>query len=252
MLGILKAMGTTLAHLPQRKITVQYPEEREQLPERSRGLFQVVTDPASGEPRCRACTLCETNCPVQVIRVDYTSAHALPAVDDARITRVREASQPRPDLAPLTAIVERWCGSGAGLGAALSETQAAYGYLPRAVLQRLALETGVPLAEVYSQATSCDRLHLAPRGRFVLTVCHGTGCHLAGADLVTAALADELGTEVGDTTADGIFTLESAGCVGACAEAPVVVVCDKVHGGMTPDKARGLVAELRRSVEVST
>ncbi len=53
MLGILKAMRTTLGHLPQRKITVQYPEQREQLPERSRGLFRVVIDPATDEPRCR-------------------------------------------------------------------------------------------------------------------------------------------------------------------------------------------------------
>ena len=67
-------MRTTLGHLPQRKITVQYPEQREQLPERSRGLFRVVVDPATGEPRCRSCTLCETNCPVQVIRVNYHSA----------------------------------------------------------------------------------------------------------------------------------------------------------------------------------
>ena len=73
MLGILKAMRTTLGHLPQRKITVQYPEQREQLPERSRGLFRVVIDPATDDPRCRACTLCETNCPVQVIRVNYES-----------------------------------------------------------------------------------------------------------------------------------------------------------------------------------
>ena len=66
-------MSTTLRHLPMRKVTTQYPEERYRLPERSRGLFRVVIDPASGEPRCRACTLCETNCPAQVIRVGHAS-----------------------------------------------------------------------------------------------------------------------------------------------------------------------------------
>ena len=66
---MFKAMRTTLRHLPMRKITVEYPEQRDRLPERSRGLFRVVVDPASGDVRCRACTLCETNCPVQVIRV---------------------------------------------------------------------------------------------------------------------------------------------------------------------------------------
>jgi NADH:ubiquinone oxidoreductase subunit E len=250
MLGILKAMGTTLAHLPRRKITVQYPEEREPLPERSRGLFRVATDAATGEPVCRACTLCETNCPVQVIRVHATSRYDLPAVDEARILRVRAASQPRADLAPLMAIVESCRESGAGLGVTLAEAQGAYGYLPRAVLERISVESGVPLAQVYGRASSCEGLRLTPRGRHVLTVCHGTGCLQAGADLVTAAFTDELGIHVGATTADGLFSLESAGCLGACAEAPAVLVGDRVHGCMTPEKARGLVDDLRRSAEV--
>lgn len=71
MLGILKAMCTTLSHLPKKKTTVQYPEQRELLPERSRGLIRMVVDPETGEPRCRACTVCETTCPAQVIRVNY-------------------------------------------------------------------------------------------------------------------------------------------------------------------------------------
>ena len=78
-----------------KKVTVQYPEQREQLPERSRGLFRVVIDPTSDDPRCRACTLCETNCPVQVIRVNYTSKYELPAPNEARIREAppRRAAQ---------------------------------------------------------------------------------------------------------------------------------------------------------------
>ncbi len=63
MLGMFKAMRTTLRHLPMKKITVQYPEQREVLPARSRGLFRVVIDPSNGEPRCRSCTLCGVTAP---------------------------------------------------------------------------------------------------------------------------------------------------------------------------------------------
>ena len=97
MLGILKAMRTTLGHLPQRKITVQYPEQREQLPERSRGLFRVVIDPATDDPRCRACTLCETNCPVQVIRVNYrVQVRAAGRQRGAHRAGARPTPSPRP------------------------------------------------------------------------------------------------------------------------------------------------------------
>ena len=251
MLGILKAMGTTLRHLPQRKITVQYPEQREQLPERSRGLFRVAIDPATDEPRCRACTLCETNCPVQVIRVGYRSAYDLPAVNEARIQRVRTDSQPVPDLAPLAPVIDHYRETGTGLMAVLQHTQEIYGYLPRLALQEIAVETGVSLSQLYGVASFYDQFRLSPVGRFVVTVCHGTACHVAGAPLITEAFSDELGLEVGKTTKDRLFTLQTVSCVGACALAPVVRIGDdETHGRMSPDKARALVAELRGRAEV--
>jgi len=106
MLGMLKAMRTTLSHLPKKKITVQYPEQRDRLPERSRGLFRVVIDPSSGEPRCRACTLCESNCPVQVIRVNYTSKYRLPVPNAARISEARLAAQVGVDLKALQPVLD--------------------------------------------------------------------------------------------------------------------------------------------------
>jgi NADH-quinone oxidoreductase subunit E len=251
MLGILKAMRTTLGHLPQRKITVQYPEQREQLPERSRGLFRVVVDPATGEPRCRSCTLCETNCPVQVIRVNYQSAHALPAVNEARIQRVRTDSQPTPDLALIAPVIDHYRETGTGLMAVLQHTQEIYGYLPRVALSEISVETGVSLSQLYGVASFYDQFRLSPVGRFVVTVCHGTACHVAGAPLISEAFAEVLGVEVGKTTKDRLFTLQTVSCVGACALAPVVRVGDdETHGRMTPDRARALVNDLRHRAEV--
>jgi NADH-quinone oxidoreductase subunit E len=251
VLGIFKAMRTTLAHLPQRKITVQYPEQREQLPERSRGLFQVVVDPATSEPRCRSCTLCETNCPVQVIRVNYKSAYELPAVNEGRIQRVRADSQPTPDLGLLAPVIDHYRETGTGMMAVLQNTQEIYGYLPRLALAEIAVETGVSLSQIYGVASFYNQFRLSPVGRFVVTVCHGTACHVAGAPLITEAFADELGIEVGKTTKDQLFTLQTVSCVGACALAPVVRVGDdETHGRMTPDKARALVNDLKHRAEV--
>ena len=251
MLGILKAMRTTLGHLPRHKITVQYPEQREQLPERSRGLFRVVIDPSTDEPRCRACTLCETNCPVQVIRVNYTSEYDLPAVNEARITRVRSDSQPVPDLKLLAPVIDHYRETGQGLMAVLQHTQELYGYLPRLALQEISVETGVSLSQLYGVASFYDQFRLNPVGRFVVTVCHGTACHVAGAPLITEAFSEELGLEVGKTSKDRLFTLQTVSCVGACVLAPVVRIGDdETHGRMTPDKARSLVGELRHRAEV--
>ncbi len=215
MLGILKAMRTTLGHLPQRKITVQYPEQREQLPERSRGLFRVVIDPATDDPRCRSCTLCETNCPVQVIRVNYESRYELPVVNEARIERVRADSQPTPDLKLIRPVIDHYRETGTGMMAVLQHTQEIYGYLPRLALREISVETGVSLSQLYGVASFYDQFRLSPVGRFVITVCHGTACHVAGAPLITDAFSEELGVAVGKTTKDRLFTLQTAGCLGA-------------------------------------
>ena len=247
MLGMFKAMRTTIRHLPRKKITVQYPEERPALPERSRGLFRVVIDPASGEPRCRACTLCETNCPVQVIRVNYASKYELPVPNAARVADARVHLQPPVDMKLLTPVLDEWREHGAGLITTLQHTQAAFGYLPRAAIDEIATQTGVSLSQIYGVASFYNQFRLSPVGKHIITVCHGTACHVAGAPLITEAFSEVLGVDVGKTSDDRLFTLQAVSCVGACALAPVVRVGDdETHGRMTPDKARQLVVELRR------
>jgi NADH-quinone oxidoreductase subunit E len=247
MLGMFKAMRTTIKHLPRKTITVQYPEERVALPERSRGLFRVVIDPVSGEPRCRACTLCETNCPVQVIRVNYRSKYELPVPNAARIADARVDLQPPVDLKLLTPVLDDWREHGTGLITVLQHTQGQYGYLPRAAIGEISTQTGVSLSQIYGVASFYNQFRLSPVGKHIITVCHGTACHVAGAPLITEAFSEVLGVEVGKTTDDRLFTLQAVSCVGACALAPVVRVGDdETHGRMTPDKARRLVADLRQ------
>jgi NADH-quinone oxidoreductase subunit E len=251
MLGILKALRTTVGHLPRKPLTVQYPEVREELPERSRGLFKVVVDVTTEEARCRACTLCETNCPVQVIRVDYRDKYDLPAVDQAALTRDRLAEQGAVDLSSLGPIIDGHLESGTGLNAVLQRVQDAYGYLPRAALQQLSLETGTSLSQIYGTASFSDRFRLAPPAAHIISVCRGTTCYAAGAPLVAQALREALGIDADGTTADGFVTLQSVDCLGVCGPAPVVRVDDRVHVAMTPERAHALVHELRVAERVT-
>lgn len=245
MLGMLKALRTTIRHLPQKSFTVQYPEERVELPARSRGLFKVVVDVTSDEARCRACTLCETNCPVQVIRVDYRGKYRLPAVDEAALARRRLEEQGPLDLALLRPVLDAHLEGGTSLSAVLHDIQDVYRYLPRVALRQLSLEAGVSLSEVYGIAGHDDRFRLSPLGEHVISVCRGTACYAAGGTLVAEALRDVLEVADGGTTADGLVTLRSVDCLGVCGPAPVVRVDDDVHVGMTPDNARDLACRLR-------
>jgi NADH-quinone oxidoreductase subunit E len=248
MLGMLKAMRTTLSHLPRKKITVQYPEQRERLPERSRGLFRVVIDPTSGDPRCRACTLCESNCPVQVIRVNYESRYQLPVPNTARVAERRIEAQAGVDLALLQPVLDDYYEHGTGLIAMLQNAQEVYGYLPRAAIQEISLQTGVSLSQIYGVASFYNQYRLSPVGEHIIDVCHGTACHVAGAVQITEALEEELGVPDGKTTKDMKFTLSSVACMGACSQAPVMRIGDQTYGGLTPDRTRKIIRDLMTKV----
>jgi NADH-quinone oxidoreductase subunit E len=244
MLGLLKAMKTTLRHLPMKPITVQYPEEREELPARSRGLFRVVIDPTNDDPRCRSCTLCESNCPVQVIRVNHASRYELPVVNEAQIRRARLDSQPPVDLTQIDPVIAEYFEIGTGLIGVLQNVQEVYGYLPRAALQEVSLRTGISLSQIYGVASFYNQFRLSPIGKYLIDVCHGTACHVAGASFITQALEEELGIPDGKTTKDMLFTLSRVACMGACSQAPVMRIGDQTFGNLSQDKTRKIIRRL--------
>ncbi len=93
------------------------------------------------------------------------------------------------------------------------------------------------IALFFGVVTFYGQFHLKPRGKNIITACCGTVCHVKGADRIISRLRNELSLKgEQDTTKDGMFTLENVNCVGACSIAPIVLVNDKVHGKMTPDK----------------
>lgn len=120
--------------------------------------------------------------------------------------------------------------------AVLHKVQAKFGYLGQAQLDSAAQLLQVPSAKVAGVASFYHYFRLQPRGRFMINVCLGTACYVKGADRVAEKLMSELGIRFGETSTDGMFTLEGARCLGTCGLAPVIMVDNEVHAQVTPDQ----------------
>ncbi len=127
----------------------------------------------------------------------------------------------------------------------LQKTQENFGYLPKEALEEISRYLGVPLSRVYGVATFYAQFRFEPLGKYVIKICHGTACHVNGAVNISQAITEELGIEEGQTTEDGLVTLERVACLGCCSLAPVVMINNKVFGKLTPEKVRKLIKDLR-------
>jgi len=125
--------------------------------------------------------------------------------------------------------------------AVLHKVQAHFGHLGREQLDAVAQLMQIPAAKVTGVATFYHFFRLQPKGRFVISVCMGTACYVKGAEKVLQRLKDELGIDFGQTTKDGLFSLDESRCLGTCGLAPVVMVNDHVHARMTPDQVSALL-----------
>jgi len=134
--------------------------------------------------------------------------------------------------------------------ATLHMVQAHFGHLGPGHLEAVAQLMQIPLAKVTGAATFYHYFRLQPRGKYLINVCLGTACYVKGAEKVAQKLSDELGIHFGETSKDGIFSLESTRCVGTCGLAPVVMIGDEVHGPLTPGQVPALLESyLARAAE---
>jgi NADH:ubiquinone oxidoreductase subunit E len=123
----------------------------------------------------------------------------------------------------------------------LQQAQEVYGYLPKPVLETIARELAVPVAEVFGVVTFYAQFHLAPRGKNIVRTCQGTACHVRGAAGILEAISKHIGVKPGQTTRDLSFTLETVACLGACGLAPVIMVNANTHGRLTPADIPGIL-----------
>lgn len=125
----------------------------------------------------------------------------------------------------------------------LQKAQEIYGYLPIEVQGMVAEGLGISLSEVYGVATFYSQFSLNPKGEHRISICLGTACYVKGADKILEGLEQKLGIKCGECTPDGVFSLDSCRCVGACGLAPVMMIDDDVYGRMTVDQIDGIIAK---------
>jgi len=112
----------------------------------------------------------------------------------------------------------------------LHRAQEMFGYLRNDVLTHVAKRLSLPASRVYGVATFYHLFHLKPRGKYEILVCMGTACYVRGAEGLINALEKQLDVKMGETTTDGMFTLNAARCIGACGIAPAMRIANDVHG----------------------
>ena len=156
---------------------------------------------------------------------------------------------PEAKIAQLNAVCNEHRNDPAELINILHAAQEIFGYLPKEVQEIIAAHLHIPVSRVYGVVTFYSFFTMTPKGKHPISVCLGTACYVRGAEKVLEEFQRELDIKVGETTADGMFSLDCLRCVGACGLAPVVTIGSKVYGRMTPEKVRDVLAEYYREAE---
>jgi NADH-quinone oxidoreductase subunit E len=128
----------------------------------------------------------------------------------------------------------------------LQDVQAADGYISKPAALK-AKHLNMPASKVYGVATFYNQFRFKPVGRHHIMICRGTACHVKGSAAVLKMCEEVLAIKAGDTTRDGLFSIEVVACIGACGLAPVISINGEFHAKITPDKLRILVDDIRKT-----
>ena len=131
----------------------------------------------------------------------------------------------------------------------LQQAQEIYGYLSVDVINHISEATGIKPAKIYGVATFYAQFRLKPIGKYLVMLCQGTACHVNGSELIEEAVCEYLNIKDGETTEDGVFTLNNVACLGCCSLAPVMMVKsaegDETYVNLTKDKVVEILAEIK-------
>ena len=129
----------------------------------------------------------------------------------------------------------------------LSDIQNEYGYIPLDVQQIVSDRTGISVAEIYGVVTFYSFFSLEPKGKYIIGCCLGTACYVKGAQQIIDKFSEILEIKPGETTKDGMFTIDALRCIGACGIAPAVSINGKVYPKMSVDKVPTIVESYRNA-----
>ncbi|MDD3212734.1 MAG: NADH-quinone oxidoreductase subunit NuoE [Eubacteriales bacterium] len=127
----------------------------------------------------------------------------------------------------------------------LQKAQDIFGCVPLDVQEYIADAMGTTLSEVYGVTTFYSQFSLQPKGQYVIGVCLGTACYVRGSQKVLDRVEKELNIKVGETSKNGLFTLQATRCLGACGLAPVMMINDEVYGRLTDDEVPAILEKYK-------
>ncbi|MCL2043634.1 MAG: NAD(P)H-dependent oxidoreductase subunit E [Treponema sp.] len=159
------------------------------------------------------------------------------------------------DFSQLDHVLDTYGGEQGSLITILQKTQDIYGYLPQHVIKHIAERTGIKPAKILGVVTFYTQFRLKSAGKYHILLCQGTACHVNGSSTIEDAILSFLSTpeapyNEGDTTSDGLFTLQNVACLGCCSLAPVMMINGETHGTLTPDTTRSILQKIRDSEAV--
>lgn len=149
------------------------------------------------------------------------------------------------DFTQLDIILEKYKGIDGSLISILQDAQESYGYVPKSMIKYISQKTRYKEAKIFGVATFYAQFRMEPIGKNLIMICQGTACHVNGSELIGEAITEELGISDGETTSDGLFTIENVACLGCCSLSPVMMINDETFGTLTPEKAKEIIREIR-------
>lgn len=138
-------------------------------------------------------------------------------------------------------ICDSYSGETTPLMMILSDIQNEFGYIPIEVQEIVSEKTGIPVAEIFGVVTFYSFFSLTPKGKYVIGCCLGTACYVKGAQQVIDKFSELLNVKPGETTEDGLFTLDALRCIGACGIAPAVSINGKVYPKVSVDEVANII-----------
>ena len=157
-------------------------------------------------------------------------------INEAAAARIRE-------------ICDSYAGENTPLIMILSDVQREFGYIPLEVQEIISGCTGIPVADIYGVVSFYSLFSLEPKGKYVIGCCLGTACYVKGAQKIIDQFCSILGIEPGQTTEDGLFSIDALRCIGACAAAPAVTINGEVYARVKVDDVSQIIAKYRELEE---
>lgn len=129
----------------------------------------------------------------------------------------------------------------------LQSAQEIYGFLSVDIMRYVAQRMETSIAKVYGVATFYTQFRFEPVGTYLIMLCQGTACHVNGSAMIEEAIMDYLNIKEGETTPDGLFTLNNVACLGCCSLSPVMMINDDTYGQLTPKKIEKILKDIKKN-----